>query len=231
MAGEVRLSPGEIFLLPGEVFFVPVATARPGPVAAAGEGVVVVAFVVLYETVLGGVLPVMRPLMGPGVGDNGGQELARLPAVDARVVLVYVVVNVVACDVSLISDPLLSEHPELLGFGFVVLIRVGVSRPDNLGGEGPHPRDVLPRGVTLDLVELLSGLPPPLLRCIGGVGGHEEERTSATDAGVVLMLVLLEDVVDLAVVVDLLVPLLSAPPEFLGEDCVVFSRVGASRTG
>ena len=146
------------------------------------------------------------------------------------------VVYVVAGDVFLISDPLLSEHPELLGFGFVVLIRVGVSRPDNLGGEGPHPRDVLPRGVTLDLVELLSGLPPPLLRCIGGVGGHEEERTSATDAGVVLMLVLLEDVVnlavvDLAVVVDLLVPLLSAPPEFLGEDCVVFSRVGASRPG
>ena len=35
MAGEVLLSPGEIFLLPGEGFFFPVATARPGPVAAA----------------------------------------------------------------------------------------------------------------------------------------------------------------------------------------------------
>ena len=96
MAGEVLLSPGEIFLLPGEGFFVPVATARPGPVAAAGEGVVVVAFVVLDEKVVGGVLPVMRPLLGRGVGDNGGQEVARLPAVDARVVLVAVVVDVVA---------------------------------------------------------------------------------------------------------------------------------------
>ena len=84
MAGEVRLSPGEIFLLPGEVFFVPVATARPGPVAAAGEGVVVFAFVVLDETVVGGVLPVMRPLLGRGFGDNGGQEVARsLPSLPA----------------------------------------------------------------------------------------------------------------------------------------------------
>ena len=71
MAGEVLLGPGEIFLLPGEVFFVPVATARLGQVAAEGEGIV--AYVVLDETVVGGVLPVMRPLMGPGVGHNGGQ--------------------------------------------------------------------------------------------------------------------------------------------------------------
>ena len=62
---------------------------------------------------------------------------------------------------------------------------------------------VLPRGLTLDQVELLPGLPPPLFRRIGGVGGHEEERTSATDAGVVHVLVLLEDVVDLPVVVEL----------------------------
>ena len=113
--------------------------------------------------------------------------------------------------------------------GFVVLIRV--SRPDISGGEGPHPRGVLPRRLTLDLVELLSGLPPSLLLRIGGVGGHKEERTSATDARVVLVLVLLEDVVDLAVVVELLAPLLSAPPELLGEGCVVFTRVGASGPG
>ena len=140
MAGNVILIPGETFLLSGEGFFVPVASAHPGPVAAAGEGVVVVAFVVLYETVLGGVLPVMRPLMGPGVGDNGGQELARLPAVDARVVLVYVVVNVVACDVSLISDPLLSEPPDLLGLRSVVLIRVGVSLPVIAAAPNPNTR-------------------------------------------------------------------------------------------
>ena len=79
-------------MLPGECFFVPVATARPGPVAAAGEGVVVLAFVVLDETV---------------VGVNGGQEVARLPAVNARVVLVAVVVDVVVGNVFLISDPLL----------------------------------------------------------------------------------------------------------------------------
>ena len=93
MAGEVLLRPGEIFLLPGWSFFFPVVTARPGPVAAAGEGV---AYVVLDETVVGGVLPVMRPLFESGVGDNGGQEVARLTAVDARVVLVAVVVDVVA---------------------------------------------------------------------------------------------------------------------------------------
>ena len=60
---------------------------------------------------------------------------------------------------------------------------------------------VLPRGLTLDQVELLSGLPPPLLRRIGEVGGHEEARTRAIDARVVLVLVLLDDVVYLAVVV------------------------------
>ena len=109
MAGEVLLNPG-VILLPGEVFFVPVATAQSGPVAAAGEGVVVVAFVVLDETVVGGVLPVMRPLLGRGVGDNGGQVVALLPAVDARVVLVAVVVDVVADDIFLISDPLLSRQ-------------------------------------------------------------------------------------------------------------------------
>ena len=96
MAGDVLLSPGKIFLLPGEGFFFPVATARPGPMAEAGKGVVVLAFVVLVETVVGGVLPAMCPLLGRGVGDNGGQEVARLPAVDARVVLVAVVVYVVA---------------------------------------------------------------------------------------------------------------------------------------
>ena len=133
MAGEVLLSPGETFLLSGEGFFVPVVSARPGPVAAAGEGVVVVAFVVLDETVVGGVLPVMRPLLGRGVGDNGGQEVARLPAVDARVVLVAVVVNVVAGDDSLISDPLLSKPPDLLDLGSIVLIRVGASRPSTQG--------------------------------------------------------------------------------------------------
>ena len=167
-------------MLPREGFFVPVATARLGPVAAAGEGVVVVAFGVLDETVVGGVLPVMRPLLGRGVGDNGGQEVTLLPDVDARVVLVAVVVDVMAGDVFLISDPLLSESPELLGLGFVVLIRVGSSRPGTSGGDGAHPRGVLPRGLTLDLVELLSLLPPPLLRRIGEVGGHEEARTLAT---------------------------------------------------
>ena len=64
--------------------------------AAVGEGVVVVAYVVLDETVVGDVLPVMRPLLGRGVGDNGGQEVARLPAIDDRVVLVAMVVDVVA---------------------------------------------------------------------------------------------------------------------------------------
>ena len=83
-------------------------------------------------------------------------------------------------------------------------------------------------------MELLSGLPLPLLRRIGGVGGHEEARTRATDARVVLVLVLLEDVADLdvadlAVVVELPAPLLSAPPVLLCEGCVVFSRVGGSR--
>ena len=58
-----------------------------------------------------------------------------------------------------------------------------------------------PRGLKLDLVELLSGLPPPLLCRIGEVGGHEEARTRAIDARVVLVLVLLDDVVYLAVVV------------------------------
>ena len=115
MAGEFLFSSGVIILLPREGFFVPVATARPGPLAAAGEGVVVVAFVVLDETVVGGVLPVMRPLLGRGVGDNGGQEVARLPAFDANVVLVAVVVDIVAGDVFLISDPHLSESPKLLG--------------------------------------------------------------------------------------------------------------------
>ena len=76
---------------------------------------------------------------------------------------------------------------------------------------------MLPRGLTLDLVELLSGLPPPLPLRIGGVGGHVEARTRATDARVVLVLVLLEDVVDLAVVVELLAPLLPAHHELLGE--------------
>ena len=83
---------------------------------------------------------------------------------------------------------------------------------------------MLPRGLTFDLVELLSWLPPPLLRRIGGVGGHEEAPTRAIDASVILVLVLLEDVVDLA-------PLLSAPPKLLGEGCVVFSWGGASRPG
>ena len=64
MARDVLLSPGGISLLPGEGFFVPAATAGPGPVAATGEGVVVVAYVVLDETVVGGVVPVMRPLLG-----------------------------------------------------------------------------------------------------------------------------------------------------------------------
>ena len=47
MAGVVLLSPGEIFFLPGEGFSVPVATARPGPVATAGESVFVVAFALM----------------------------------------------------------------------------------------------------------------------------------------------------------------------------------------
>ena len=60
---------------------------------------------------------------------------------------------------------------------------------------------MLPRGLKLDLVELLSGLPPQLLRRIGDVDGHEEARTRAIDARVVFVLVLLDDVVYLAVVV------------------------------
>ena len=131
----------------------------------------------------------------------------------------------------MISDPLLSEPPDLLGLGFVVLIRDSASRPVNSGSEGAHPRGVLPRGLTHVLVEFLSGLPLPLLRRIGGNGGHEEARNCATDARVVLVLVLLEHVVDLADVVELLAPLLSAPPVLLGEGCVVFSRVEASRPG
>ena len=230
MAGEVLLEPGEIFLLPGEGLFVPVVFAFPArDVAAAGEGVVVVVFIVLDGAVVGGVLPVVRPLLGRSVGDNGGQRVARLPATAARVVLVAVVEDV-AGDV-LFSGPLLSEPPELLGLGFVVLTRVGASRPGNSGGEGAHPRGVLPRELTLGLRELL-GLPPPLLRRIGGVGGHEEARSRATDARVVLVFVLLEGDVVLAVA-ELLVtaPLLSAPSELLGEGCIVLFRVGASRPG
>ena len=172
MAGEVLLSAGEIFLLPGDGFFVPVATVRPGPVAAVGKCVVDVAFFILDETVVGGVLPVMRPLLGRGVGDNVGQEVARLRAVDASVILVAVVVDVVADDIFLISDPLISEPPELLYLGFEVLIQAG--RPDNSGGEGAQPRGVLSRGLTLDLVELLSGLLP---RCsVDSVGSVVTRR-------------------------------------------------------
>ena len=43
-----------------------------------------------------------------------------------------------------------------------------------------------------------------MLRRFGGVGSHVETRTRATDARVVLVVVLLEDVVDFAVVVELL---------------------------
>ena len=60
---------------------------------------------------------------------------------------------------------------------------------------------------------------------------HEEARTRDIDALVVLVLVLLDDVVDLAVVVEHLAPHISVPPELLGEVCVVFSRGGASRPG
>ena len=80
-------------------------------------------------------------------------------------------------------------------------------------------------------MEFRSGLPLPLLRRIGGVGGLEEARTRATESRVVLVLVLLEDVVDIAVVVELLAPLLLAPFELLGEGCEFFSRVNASRPG
>ena len=52
----------------------------------------------------------MRPLLGRGVGDNGGQEVLRFPATDARVVLVAVIDDV-AGDV-FFSGPLLSEPPE-----------------------------------------------------------------------------------------------------------------------
>ena len=69
-----------------------------------------------------------------------------------------------------------------------------------------------------------------MLRRFGGVGGHEETRTRATDARVVLVLVLLEDVVELAVVVELLAPLLSTPTELLGDGYVFLSRVGASES-
>ena len=60
--------------------------------AAKGEGVVVVVFLPDEEAVVGGVLPAVRPLLGRGVGDNGGQEIARPPAADARVVIDAVVV-------------------------------------------------------------------------------------------------------------------------------------------
>ena len=120
MAGEVLLSPGDIFLLPGDGFFVPIDTARTAHVAAAGNGVVVVVvvvFVVLDETVVGCVLPEVRPFLRRAVGDNGGQEVARLPATDARVVLVDAL-DVVAGD-DFVFVPLLSEPLELLGLGFV----------------------------------------------------------------------------------------------------------------
>ena len=96
VAGEVLFGPGGVPLSPGEGLLVPVANARYAHVAAAGEGIVVVVFVVLDETVVGGVFPVLLPLLGRGVGDNGGQEVARLPATDALVVLVAVVVDDVA---------------------------------------------------------------------------------------------------------------------------------------
>ena len=192
----------------------PVATARPPHVAAAdGEGVVVVVVVVV---VVGGELPVVRPLFGRGVGDNGGQEVARLPAADARVVLLVAVADVVTGDV-FFSVPLLSDPLELLSLSFVLLTRAGANRPGNSGGEGAHPRGVLFWELILEL-EVDPGLPPSLLRRIGGVGGHEEARTRATDARVVLA------------VAVLFAPLLSAPAELLGKNCVVFSRAGATRS-
>ena len=153
VAGEVLFGPGGVLLSPGEGLFDPVATARLAHVAAAGEGVVVVVFFPDEEAVVGGVLPEVRPLLGRSVGDSGGQRVARLPATAARVVLVAVVVDVVAGDV-FFSEPLLSEPPELLGLGCVFLTRVGASRPGNSGGEGAHPRGVLPRELTLELEEL-----------------------------------------------------------------------------
>ena len=81
MAGEVLFGPGGVLLSPGEGLLDPVVTARPAHVT--GEGVVVVIFFPDEEAVFGGLLPVVRPHLGRGVGDNGGQEVARLPAADA----------------------------------------------------------------------------------------------------------------------------------------------------
>ena len=85
LPGEVLFGPGGVFLSPGEGLFTPVAVARPAHVAAAGEGVVVVVFFPDEEAVVGSFLSVMRPALGRGVGDIGGQEVARPSAADARV--------------------------------------------------------------------------------------------------------------------------------------------------
>ena len=154
--------------------------------ATVGEGVVVVVFVIFDEAVVGGVLPVVRPLLRRGVGDNGEQEVARLPAADARVVLIAVV----AGDV-FFSVPLLSEPPELLGLGWVVFSRVGASRPGNSGGEGApvigQLRGGLVRQVVLAKIDVAGTLVSPLVDSVlFGAAGGLEAVLGTSDACVVL---------------------------------------------
>ena len=87
MAVVVFLGPGGVLLSPRDGLLDTVVIARPAHLAAAGAGVVVVVFFLVEETVVGGGLPVVHSLLGSGVGDSGGQEVARLPA-DVRVFLV-----------------------------------------------------------------------------------------------------------------------------------------------
>ena len=192
VAGEVLFGPGGVPLSPGEGLLVPVANACPAHVAAAGEGIVVVVFVVvvfvvvvfvvLDETVVGGVFPVLLPLLGRGVGDNGGQEVARLPATDALVVLVAVVVDDVAGYV-FFSDPLLSALPELLGESCVVFSRVGDSRPGNSEGEGTPVVRELPGGlvqqVVLNKIDVAGTLVSPLVVGVKSAGPKGSRRCLA----------------------------------------------------
>ena len=73
----------------------------------------------------------MRPLFGRGVGDNGGQEVTRLPAADVRVVLVLDVLLediVVVLTVAVLLASLLSAPAELLGEDCIVFSRADASR-------------------------------------------------------------------------------------------------------
>ena len=205
VAGEVLLCPGGVLLSPREGLLDTVVIARPAHVAAAGEGVVVVVFFPVEETVVGGGLPVVRLLLGRGDGDSGGQEVARLPA-DARVFVAAL--DVVAGDVFLI-EPLLSEPLEL-GECCVFFSRVCASRPGNSDGEGaPLVREIpggLVRQVVLTKIDVAGTLVSPLVVGFRVCGAGGLEAVFGTfDARVVLEKPSRLDVVTATVVVAVLV--------------------------